>query len=71
MIFLKLFIPFIFLSLELLSCIRKKVEAGKLSSDIATRLEELFYNYRNAVSPAQNADTPHAWISYNYRFMFS
>ncbi|XP_064952033.1 glycerol-3-phosphate acyltransferase, chloroplastic-like isoform X6 [Musa acuminata AAA Group] len=34
---------------ELLSCIRKKVEAGKLSSDIATRLEELFYNYRNAV----------------------
>ncbi|XP_064995676.1 glycerol-3-phosphate acyltransferase, chloroplastic isoform X5 [Musa acuminata AAA Group] len=34
---------------ELLSCIRKKVEAGKLSSDIATRLEELFYNYCNAV----------------------
>ncbi|CAL9079706.1 unnamed protein product [Musa textilis] len=34
---------------ELLSCIRKKVEAGKLSSDIATRLEEVFYNFRNAV----------------------
>ncbi|XP_065037626.1 glycerol-3-phosphate acyltransferase, chloroplastic-like isoform X3 [Musa acuminata AAA Group] len=34
---------------ELLFCIRREVEAGKLSSEIATRLEELYYNYRNAV----------------------
>ncbi|WOK99042.1 glycerol-3-phosphate acyltransferase, chloroplastic-like [Canna indica] len=34
---------------ELLSCIRDKVDVGKLSSDIATRLEELYYNYHNAV----------------------
>ncbi|URD87242.1 glycerol-3-phosphate acyltransferase [Musa troglodytarum] len=40
---------------ELLSCIRKKVEAGKLSSDIATRLEEVFYNYRNAVMQSRDS----------------
>ncbi|KAJ8505395.1 hypothetical protein OPV22_006281 [Ensete ventricosum] len=34
---------------ELLFCIRREVEAGKLSSEIATRLEELYYNYHNAV----------------------
>ncbi|CAL9052977.1 unnamed protein product [Musa banksii] len=34
---------------ELLFCISKEVEAGNLSSDIATKLEELYYNYRDAV----------------------
>lgn len=34
---------------ELLSHIRKEVETGRLSSDIANGLEELYYNYRNAV----------------------
>ncbi|NP_001290538.1 glycerol-3-phosphate acyltransferase, chloroplastic [Elaeis guineensis] len=34
---------------ELLSYIRKEVETGRLSSDIANGLEELYYNYRNAV----------------------
>lgn len=38
------------LSAELLLCIRKEVEARKLSPDIAIRLEELYYNYRNGVS---------------------
>lgn len=40
------------LSAELLFCITKEVEAGNLSSDVATKLEELYYNYRDAVSSA-------------------
>lgn len=34
---------------ELLSYVRKEVENGRLSSDIAHGLEELYLNYRNAV----------------------
>ncbi|KAJ8455617.1 hypothetical protein OPV22_035102 [Ensete ventricosum] len=47
---------------ELLFCIRREVEAGKLSSEIATRLEELYYNYRNAVM--QSGDPSAKWRSY-------
>lgn len=34
---------------ELLSFVRKEAETGRLSSNVADGLEELFYNYRNAV----------------------
>lgn len=34
---------------ELLSYLKKEVEIGRLSSNIANGLEELFYNYKNAV----------------------
>ncbi|ONK55761.1 uncharacterized protein A4U43_C10F720 [Asparagus officinalis] len=37
------------LSTELLSIVRKEAESGRLSSNIADGLEELFFNYRNAV----------------------
>ncbi|KAG6507735.1 glycerol-3-phosphate acyltransferase ATS12, chloroplastic-like isoform X1 [Zingiber officinale] len=39
---------------ELLLCIRKEVEARKLSPDIAIRLEELYYNYRNGVMQSRD-----------------
>lgn len=34
---------------ELLSGIRKEMEAGRLPSNVATGMEELYHNYRNAV----------------------
>ena len=37
------------LSAELLSCIKKETEAGKLPPNVAAGMEELYQNYRNAV----------------------
>ncbi|WVZ57789.1 hypothetical protein U9M48_008131 [Paspalum notatum var. saurae] len=39
---------------ELISHIRKELENGKLPADVASNLEELYYNYKNAV--LQNGD---------------
>ncbi|XP_038888414.1 glycerol-3-phosphate acyltransferase, chloroplastic isoform X2 [Benincasa hispida] len=39
---------------ELLSCIRKETEAGKLPSNVAAGMEELYQNYKNAVSESGN-----------------
>jgi glycerol-3-phosphate O-acyltransferase len=38
---------------ELISHIRKEVEEGNLPADVATSLEELYYNYKNAVKTAE------------------
>lgn len=43
---------------ELISRIRKELENGKLPADVASNLEELYYNYKNAV--LQNGD-PNAY----------
>ncbi|XP_066387430.1 glycerol-3-phosphate acyltransferase, chloroplastic-like [Miscanthus floridulus] len=43
---------------ELISHIRKELDNGKLPADVASNLEELYYNYRNAV--LQNGD-PNAY----------
>ncbi|KGN60352.1 hypothetical protein Csa_001172 [Cucumis sativus] len=39
---------------ELLSCIRRETEAGKLPSNVAAGMEELYQNYRNAVFESGN-----------------
>ncbi|XP_022159428.1 glycerol-3-phosphate acyltransferase, chloroplastic [Momordica charantia] len=39
---------------ELLSCIRREAEAGKLPSNVAAGMEELYQNYRNAVIESGN-----------------
>ncbi|XP_078163495.1 phospholipid/glycerol acyltransferase family protein isoform X1 [Carex rostrata] len=39
---------------ELLSYIRRKVESGKLSPDVGHKLEELYYNYQNAILQSGN-----------------
>ncbi|AQK66227.1 Glycerol-3-phosphate acyltransferase [Zea mays] len=43
---------------EFISHIRKELDNGKLPADVASNLEELYYNYRNAV--LQNGD-PNAY----------
>lgn len=35
---------------ELLSGVRKEMEAGRLPPNVAAKMEEIFHNYRNAVS---------------------
>ena len=44
-----LFSPLFTRCAELISHIRKEVDNGKLPADVASNLEELYYNYRNAV----------------------
>ncbi|XP_022995677.1 glycerol-3-phosphate acyltransferase, chloroplastic isoform X1 [Cucurbita maxima] len=39
---------------ELLSCIKKEIEAGKLPPNVAAGMEELYQNYRNAVIESGN-----------------
>lgn len=44
------FVYDVYVTAELLSGLRKEVESGRLPSNIADRMEEVYHNYRNAVS---------------------